>query len=56
LVFGAGLGASRAEAQAIPVTDGLKVWLSADAVNPADPTNVDGSGRFLSSSSAACSD
>jgi hypothetical protein len=27
------------------VTNGLKVWLSADGVNPADPTQVDGSGN-----------
>lgn len=45
LALGAGLGASRANAQALPVTDGLQVWLSADGVDPADPTQVDGSGN-----------
>jgi hypothetical protein len=29
----------------IPVTSGMKVWLAADAVNPADPTQVDGTGK-----------
>ncbi len=45
LALGAGLGASHAKAQTLPVTNGLKVWLSADGVNPADPTQVDGSGN-----------
>lgn len=45
LALGAGLGANRVKAQALPVTSGLQVWLSADGVDPADPTQVDGSGN-----------
>ena len=49
LVLGAGLGAGSAQAQTPPppppVTAGMMVWLAADAVDPNDPTQVDGSGR-----------